>query len=368
MNESTPLVSRAHVVDDDVENPTSTSDLRAVERDARETRNRVRNPVYVAIAWTMLFVVMATYFHSDGFEKVRASTRTVKGVRVYDDDFERLRAATACKEAFTAPRRETSSGARVSDSFTQSSGLDRIYERMKRDADGCESSAETAGKTLCVNATEVLACADRAGVVLPTESIRDRYLLATVIKHAKDNDVSRMAFLDGRAEVEGALDVNDRRALGVLINSDEWNTVRLQYDSTLAVARTKNQKRHFGRFCPHNCRCKFQEGKLCKLRSSECELSEDAFFVLRHDAYDDVLATLPHATNGSSFLKSVAPQWIVVPPFTSTRRDADGTVASKAPQLGLPLSCVEKASVAAEFAAELSQPEDASELFADATA
>ena len=92
----------------------------------------------------------------------------------------------------------------MSDSFSQSGGLDRIYERMKRDAYGCESSAATAGKTLCVNATEVTACAERAGVVLPTESIRDRYLLATVIKHAKDTDVSRMAFLDGRAEVRGA--------------------------------------------------------------------------------------------------------------------------------------------------------------------
>ena len=82
MNESTPLVPRARVGADDVENPArgpETDELRSVERDARETRNRVRHPVLIAIAWTMLFVVMATYFHSDGFEKVRASSRTVKG-------------------------------------------------------------------------------------------------------------------------------------------------------------------------------------------------------------------------------------------------------------------------------------------------
>ena len=75
MNESTPLVPRARVGADDVENPArgpEPDELRAVERDARETRNRVRHPVLIAIAWTMLFVVMATYFHSDGFEKVRA--------------------------------------------------------------------------------------------------------------------------------------------------------------------------------------------------------------------------------------------------------------------------------------------------------
>ena len=366
MNESTPLVPRARVGADDVENPArgpETDELRSVERDARETRNRVRHPVLIAIAWTMLFVVMATYFHSDGFEKVRASSRTVKGVRVYDDDLQRLRAATACKEAFTTPRRHHGGG-HVSDSFSQSGGLDRIYERMKRDAYGCESSAATAGKTLCVNATEVTACAERAGVVLPTESIRDRYLLATVIKHAKDTDVSRMAFLDGRAEVRGALNGDDRRALGVLIDSDEWNAVRLQYDSTIAVARTNKEKREVGRSCPHNCRCKFQEGKLCKLRSNECELTEDAFFVLRHDAYDNVLDTLPHATNGSSFLKGVDQQWLVVPPFSSTRRYTAGTVASAAPALGLPLACVETASVSAE----LSQPEneDASEPLSDA--
>ena len=77
MNESTPLVPRARVGADDVENPArgpETDELRSVERDARETRNRVRHPVLIAIAWTMLFVVMATYFHSDGFEKVRASS------------------------------------------------------------------------------------------------------------------------------------------------------------------------------------------------------------------------------------------------------------------------------------------------------
>ena len=157
---------------------------------------------------------------------------------------------------------------------------------------------------------------------------------------------------------------DDRRALGVLIDSDEWNAVRLQYDSTIAVARTNKEKREVGRSCPHNCRCKFQEGKLCKLRSNECELSEDAFFVLRHDAYDNVLDTLPHATNGSSFLKSVDHQWLVVPPFSSTRRYTAGTVASAAPALGLPLACVETASVSAE----LSQPEneDASEPLSDA--
>jgi hypothetical protein len=89
-------------------------------------------------------------------------------------------------------------------------------------------------------------------------------------------------------------------------------------------------------------------------------LSEDAFFVLRHDAYDDVLDTLPHATNGSSFLKRVDQQWLVVPPFSSTRRYTAGTVASAAPALGLPLACVETA--------ELSQPEDedASEPLSDA--
>ena len=79
---------------------------------------------------------------------------------------------------------------------------------MKRDAYGCESSAAT-GEDAVRQRDGGDGVRERAGVVLPTESIRDRYLLATVIKHAKDTDVSRMAFLDGRAEVRGAL--NARR-------------------------------------------------------------------------------------------------------------------------------------------------------------
>ena len=333
MNESTPLV-RARALDGDAEDA-QTAEQHAVDRTARRTRASVRAPITLALSWVFLLVVAATYYHSNGFDSVKRATRTVKGVRVFDDDGDRLQSARVCESAFANVERVDD--AHISVNVALASGLERIYERTREEATTCESAEATRDKVLCVNATEVWRCAERAGVLLPNKSIQDRYLIATVIKHAQESDVSKFAFVDGRAEVEGALAPTDQRALGVLIDSDKWNAVRLTYDATIAVSGADAAEDA----CPHQCRCKFSEGKLCELRSSECQLNEDSFFVLRHDAYGDVLEALPHAVDGSSALKNVFPQWLVVPPFKSNTT-ATGVEATRPPALGLPLSCVEK--------------------------
>ena len=97
MNESTPLV-RARALDGDAEDA-QTADQHAVDRTARRTRASVRAPITLALSWVFLLVVAATYYHSDGFDSVKRATRTVKGVRVFDDDGDRLQSARVCESA-----------------------------------------------------------------------------------------------------------------------------------------------------------------------------------------------------------------------------------------------------------------------------
>lgn len=333
-SERTPLRASADAPPD-VEDAALERELGKSDRVASRLRAAVRAPAIAIASVALLCVLVAAYAMSDRFSAFVDATRTVRGERVFDDERSTLSRAGACDAAFSAPIVvERVSERFVGESLSASETLGRVYERAE--GGRCEATASAAARTSCVDSDAIEACARDLGVVLVGRSIRDRYVLATVIARAKRSGDASMAFVDARASAAGALGAADRRALGVLIDSDRWNAVRLAYDATIALTKDDAE---LDSACPHRCKCAFADGKLCELRSDECELGDDAFFILRAEAYDDVLKALPHAGNGGSALRSVFPQWIVVDtPFISRSR-------RRAPSLGsLPHACAETVS------------------------
>jgi len=333
-NERTPLRA-SEDVPVDVEDAALERELGKTDRIASSLRAAVRAPAIAIASIALLCVLAAAYAMSDRFTAFVEATRTVRGARVFDDDLSTLARTGSCDAAFRSPIVvEKMSDRFAVESLSASETLGRVYERAE--GGRCEATASAAARTTCVDADAIEMCARDLGVVLVGQSIRDRYVLATVIARAKRQGEKSMAFVDARASEAGALGSADRRALGVLIDTDRWNAVRLAYDATIAMTKDGAE---MDSACPHHCKCAFADGKLCELRSDECELGDDAFFILRDEAYDDVLKALPHAGNGGSALQSVFPQWIVVDtPFVSRGR-------RRAPSLGsLPHACAETVS------------------------
>ena len=350
--ESTPLVPAlaredvARVDGGDVEDAPPESRLgrefMKVDAAMSRVRDAVRGPVLRVVLVLLLVATIAVAIESDRFAAIAHAAKTVKGERVFEDDASKLATMDACDRAFVDAKTSDWSDRNVANSLSASATLERVFERV---ADGaCVAARGAERRTTCVDAEAIERCATDMGVVLHSESIRNRYVLASVIEKAKRDGTKSFAYVDERANATGPLGSADRRALGVLLDSDRWGAVRLAYNASIAMATTDDD---VAATCPHQCKCAFADGKLCELRTDTCALADDAFFALHEDAYDQVLRTLPHADVGVSVLANVFPQWIVVdPPFEVVRpRRRARTHRSSA--LGLPHACAEPSDVPA---------------------
>jgi len=353
MSETTPLVCASHGVASvatttsvDPEDSQGFEKERANERTARALAARVFWPFSIAALLLAMAIVAATYRHSDGFERVKRAVLTTKGVDSVDAAA--LSSVGVCDAAFARSRAHT--GEKMIASLV-AGGAERVYVRALDERGGtCDAAPSAAQMVMCVDAEKVLKCAEEAGVVLPDDSIRNRYVLATIITHARASELRNFAYYDARDGLKGAMRQQDERALKVLLDSENWQTVRLQYDAHISVVQEVETHHE----CPHHCKCTYAEGKLCQLHSNKCALEQDSIFILRSNAFEDVLRHLPNAINGVSSLKELKSQWLMVPPFqTSTPQNqaslgaAPGEDKSTA-SLGLPVACVEPATPTAD--------------------
>lgn len=355
MAETTPLVRASHgdaaasvatTTSFDPEDSRGFENELANERTARKIAARVFWPFSIAALLLAVAIVAATYRHSDGFERVKRAVLTTKGVD--STDAAALSGVGVCDAAFA--RAWAHAGEKVMASLV-AGGAERVYVRASDERGGtCDASPSAVRMVTCVDAEKVLKCAEEAGVVLPDDSIRNRYVLATIITHARASELGNFAYYDARDGLKGAMRQQDERALKVLLDSENWLTVRLQYDAHISVVReveTKDQ-------CPHNCKCTYAEGKLCQLHSNKCALERDSVFILRSNAFEDVLQHLPNAINGVSALKELKSQWLMVPPFQMSTPQNEASLGAapgegkSSAALGLPVACVEAATPTAD--------------------
>jgi hypothetical protein len=179
---------------------------------------------------------------------------------------------------------------------------------------------------------------------MSTSEMRERYVLASVVAHAKATGVESFAYVDSRdGATRGSV---DSHAFESLLASDRWQVIRMRYDgayaaritdATASTVANENASSALGAVsCPSACACVKAGSNLCRLTHGACDVRSDSLFILHSRAYDAVLAHIPHAS-GTSALRGVADaQWLVSPPL---RPLDDGDRAST---LGvLPDACIQ---------------------------
>lgn len=342
--EATPLLR-------DPETPALAAELAAVEKQACATRRAVRAPSLAGAFVILVAAVAAVYAQSDRFTEVAKSARTTGGVATPDAVAFAYASTNDCARAFESAEvahdvtHNDDAEALSTDAFEALANDAIVVVYARRDDDGgCSTETPTRAKTTCVSAGRLEACAKRAGVVMSTSEMRERYVLASVVAHAKATGVESFAYVDSRdGATRGSV---DSHAFESLLASDRWQVIRMRYDGAYAARITdatastfanENASSALGAVsCPSACACVKAGSNLCRLTHGACDVRSDSLFILHSRAYDAVLAHIPHAS-GTSALRGVADaQWLVSPPL---RPLDDGDRAST---LGaLPDACIQ---------------------------
>ena len=349
MAENTPLLG-------DLESPALAAELAAVEKKACQMRRAIRGPSLFGACVVLIVSFAAVYAQSDRFTEVAKSATTTGGVATAEAFAFSYAAKNKCADAFESAEvayNATNNYTTTTDAFEALSNdaIAVVYTR-RDDYGGCSTETPTQGKTTCVSVDRLEACATDAGVTLSTADLRDRYVLASVVAHAKATGVESFAYVDARVgPAHGAI---DSHAFERLLDSDRWRVIRMQYDGAHAArvvlppdgdeataddddddddddagsalgARVS---------CPSACACVQSGSNLCRLAHGACDVRSDSIFILHRSAYDAVLAHIPRAS-GTSALRGVADaQWLVSPPL---RPLDDGSAALGA----LPDACIQ---------------------------
>jgi len=341
--EATPLLR-------DPETPALAAELAAVEKQACATRRAVRAPSLAGACVILLAAVAAVYVQSDRFTEVAKSARTTGGVATPEAFAFAYASTNDCAGAFqnaeVAHNVTNNDNATLStDAFEalSNNAIAVVYAR-RDDYGGCSTETPTHAKTTCVSTGRLEACAKRAGAVMSTSEMRDRYVLASVVAHAKATGVESFAYVDERdGAPRGSV---DSHAFESLLASDRWQVIRMRYngayaariaDATASTVANEDASSVLGaNSCPSACACVKAGSNLCRLTHGACDVRSDSLFILHSRAYDAVLAHIPHAS-GTSALRGVADaQWLVSPPL---RPLDDGDRAST---LGaLPDACIQ---------------------------
>jgi len=342
--EATPLLR-------DPETPALAAELAAVEKQACATRRAVRAPSLAGAFMILVAAVAAVYAQSDRFTEVAKSARTTGGVATPDAVAFAYASTNDCARAFESAEvahdvtHNDDAEALSTDAFEALANDAIVVVYARRDDDGgCSTETPTRAKTTCVSAGRLEACAKRAGVVMSTSEMRERYVLASVVAHAKATGVESFAYVDSRdGATRGSV---DSHAFESLLASDRWQVIRMRYDgayaaritdATASTVANENASSALGAVsCPSACACVKAGSNLCRLTHGACDVRSDSLFILHSRAYDAVLAHIPHAS-GTSALRGVADaQWLVSPPL---RPLDDGDRAST---LGaLPDACIQ---------------------------
>jgi hypothetical protein len=342
--EATPLLR-------DPETPALAAELAAVEKQACATRRAVRAPSLAGAFVILVAAVAAVYAQSDRFTEVAKSARTTGGVATPDAVAFAYASTNDCARAFESAEvahdvtHNDDAEALSTDAFEALANDAIVVVYARRDDDGgCSTETPTRAKTTCVSAGRLEACAKRAGVVMSTSEMRERYVLASVVAHAKATGVESFAYVDSRdGATRGSV---DSHAFESLLASDRWQVIRMRYDgayaaritdATASTVANENASSALGAVsCPSACACVKAGSNLCRLTHGACDVRSDSLFILHSRAYDAVLAHIPHAS-GTSALRGVADaQWLVSPPL---RPLDDGDRAST---LGaLPDACIQ---------------------------
>jgi len=342
--EATPLLR-------DPETPALAAELAAVEKQACATRRAVRAPSLAGAFMILVAAVAAVYAQSDRFTEVAKSARTTGGVATPDAVAFAYASTNDCARAFESAEvahdvtHNDDAEALSTDAFEALANDAIVMVYARRDDDGgCSTETPTRAKTTCVSAGRLEACAKRAGVVMSTSEMRERYVLASVVAHAKATGVESFAYVDSRdGATRGSV---DSHAFESLLASDRWQVIRMRYDgayaaritdATASTVANENASSALGAVsCPSACACVKAGSNLCRLTHGACDVRSDSLFILHSRAYDAVLAHIPHAS-GTSALRGVADaQWLVSPPL---RPLDDGDRAST---LGvLPDACIQ---------------------------
>ena len=342
--EATPLLR-------DPETPALAAELAAVEKQACATRRAVRAPSLAGAFMILVAAVAAVYAQSDRFTEVAKSARTTGGVATPDAVAFAYASTNDCARAFESAEvahdvtHNDDAEALSTDAFEALANDAIVVVYARRDDDGgCSTETPTRAKTTCVSAGRLEACAKRAGVVMSTSEMRERYVLASVVAHAKATGVESFAYVDSRdGATRGSV---DSHAFESLLASDRWQVIRMRYDgayaaritdATASTVANEDASSALGAVsCPSACACVKAGSNLCRLTHGACDVRSDSLFILHSRAYDAVLAHIPHAS-GTSALRGVADaQWLVSPPL---RPLDDGDRAST---LGvLPDACIQ---------------------------
>lgn len=320
--EATPLLR-------DPETPALAAELAAVEKQACATRRAVRAPSLAGAFVILVAAVAAVYAQSDRFTEVAKSARTTGGVATPDAFAFAYASTNDCAGAFESAEvahnvTKNDDAALPTDAFEALSNdaIAVVYAR-RDDYGGCSTETPTRMKTTCVSAGRLEACAKRAGAVMSTSEMRDRYVLASVVAHAKATGVESFAYVDARdGATRGSV---DSHAFESLLASDRWQVIRMRYDGTYAARIADATASTFANedassalgavSCPSACACVKAGSNLCRLTHGACDVRSDSLFILHSRAYDAVLAHIPHAS-GTSALRGVADaQWLVSPPL-----------------------------------------------------
>ena len=321
--EATPLLR-------DPETPALAAELAAVEKQACATRRAVRAPSLAGAFVILVAAVAAVYAQSDRFTEVAKSARTTGGVATPDAVAFAYASTNDCARAFESAEvahdvtHNDDAEALSTDAFEALANDAIVVVYARRDDDGgCSTETPTRAKTTCVSAGRLEACAKRAGVVMSTSEMRERYVLASVVAHAKATGVESFAYVDSRdGATRGSV---DSHAFESLLASDRWQVIRMRYDgayaaritdATASTVANENASSALGAVsCPSACACVKAGSNLCRLTHGACDVRSDSLFILHSRAYDAVLAHIPHAS-GTSALRGVADaQWLVSPPL-----------------------------------------------------